>query len=198
MATATTSSRYEFATALAYTFLGTTPTDDLLAAAGRGELANAPASRRGRARCSPIRARAHRSASSPLQWTGAKNVLTVDKRADLFPDFDDATRAVAAAETRAFAAHVAFAGDGTYDALMTANYTVLDATAAKFYGLSRHRPRSPTTARAPASSVARRRPRHDRALRPDLAVQRGLLVRRNFLCEELRRRRRSPVGTRRN
>lgn len=56
---------YEVATALSYTFLGTTPGDDLLAAAAAGELDDDKGVETGRASSSQIRAHACRSENSP-------------------------------------------------------------------------------------------------------------------------------------
>jgi hypothetical protein len=149
---------FEIATALAYTFLGSTPGDDLLAAAEHGELGDAKG----------IESWARQLVADPRasaqlgefveQWTGAKNVLTVDKRADLYPDFDEPARVALLAETREFAASAV-----TYDELMTASSDDRRA------GLLGH-------ASVLAASA------HSDQTSP---VVRGLLVRRNFLCEEL-------------
>ena len=175
---------YEVATALSYTFLGTTPSRALLDAAAHGELSStAGIEKWARALLADPRAR-HQVGEFALQWTGARNVLVAEKRPDLFPDWEK-TRAALATETRAFVQDVVFDGDGTFGSLMTANYTVLDAVAAKFYGVSGtgkvmytdgqragllgHASILATTAHSDQTSP----------------VQRGLLVRRNFLCQEL-------------
>jgi hypothetical protein len=175
---------YEIATALSYTFVGTTPSSELLAAAGRGELATTKG----------IEAWARKLIADPrareqvgelvIQWTGAQNAVVADKRPDLFPDWQTA-RSSLVAETRAFAAHVAFDGGGTFEELMTADYTVLDAVAAKFYGVS-------GTGRVAYSGGQRAgllghasvlaTSAHSDQTSP---VLRGLLVRRNLLCQEL-------------
>jgi hypothetical protein len=175
---------YEIATALSYTFLGTTPSRALLDAAAHGELDSKEGLEKwARALLADPRAR-DQVGEFALQWTGAQNVLVAEKRPDLFPDWE-ATRAALATETRAFVEDVVFDGDGKFESLMTANYTVLDAVAAKFYGMSGtgkvayadgqragllgHASVLATTAHSDQTSP----------------VQRGLLVRRNFLCQEL-------------
>jgi hypothetical protein len=175
---------YEIATALAYTFWGTTPDAALLAAASSGELADpAGLERSARRLVADPRARPQLGEFA-LQWVGGQNVLTADKRMDLYPDFTDAVRAALADETRNFAADVVFDGSGRFDDLLTAKYTVVDASAAKFYGLS-------ATGRVPdddrhagilghASVLATTA--HSDQTSP---IQRGLLIRRNLLCEEL-------------
>ena len=176
---------FEIATALAYTFLGTTPGDDLLAAAESGELNSAAGIEEwARALLADPRAR-DQVGEFAAQWTTANNVLTVDKRADLYPDFDDPTRTALLAETREFTSTAVFDGAGTYGELMTANYTVVDPVAAAFYGFSGSgRVAYPDDRRAGllahASLLAATA--HSDQTSP---VQRGLLVRRNFLCEEL-------------
>lgn len=175
---------YEIATALSYTFLGTTPSDELLAAADHGELATTDGVETwARKLLADPRAR-QQVGELALQWTGAQNVLSADKRADLFPDWE-ASRAALATETRAFAAYVAFDGGGTFDELMTADYTVLDAVAAKFYGVT-------GTGRVPYSDGRRAGLLGHAAVLATTAhsdqtspVMRGLLVRRNFLCQQL-------------
>jgi hypothetical protein len=174
---------YEIATALSYTFTGTTPSAELLAAAGRNELAtSAGIEKWARTLLDDPRAR-QQVGELVLQWSGGHNVLTAEKRADLFPDWES-TRAALATETRAFAAHVVFDGGGTFGELMTADYTILDGVAAKFYGVSGTGRVAYNGQRAGllghASVLATTA--HSDQTSP---VLRGLLVRRNLLCQEL-------------
>jgi hypothetical protein len=174
---------YEIATALSYMFVGTTPSDELLAAAERGEVAK-PAGIEMWARTLLADPRARMQVGElVLQWSGAQNVLTAEKRADLFPDFTPATRAALAAETRTFAEHVVFDGTGTFGELMTANYTIVDPIAAKFYGVTAGRvsydsKRAGLLGHAAVLATTA----HSDQTSP---VLRGLLVRRNFLCQDL-------------
>jgi hypothetical protein len=175
---------FEIATALSYTFLGTTPDDDLLAAAEKGELDAKGIEKWARLLLADPRARTQ-VGEFVAQWTNAKAALTVDKRADLFPDFDDAARTALLAETTSFAAAAVFDNAGTYGELMTATYTVLDPVSAKFYGITGTGQvpypddrRAGLLAHASLLSATA----HSDQTSP---VQRGLLVRRNFLCEEL-------------
>jgi hypothetical protein len=175
---------YEIATALSYTFLGTTPSNALLDAAAHGELdSKAGIEKWARALLADPRAR-EQVGEFALQWTGARNVLVADKRPDLYPDWEK-SRAALATETRAFVQDVVFDGDGTFESLMTANYTVLDAVAAKFYGVSgtgkvmyTDGQRAGLLGQAAVLATTA----HSDQTSP---VQRGLLVRRNFLCQEL-------------
>ena len=180
---------FERATALAYAFLGTTPSDALITAAGAGELDGADGLERwARKLLADPRAR-DQVGELALQWVGGQDVLTVDKRPDLFPGFDERTRRALAAETRRFAADVTFDGTGKFEDLLTADYTVLDATSAAFYGVP-----------APAGGTGRVKYTDGRragvlghaSLLATTAhsdqtspIRRGLLVRRNLLCEDL-------------
>jgi len=175
---------HEVAAALSYGFLGTTPDDELLDAADRGELADAEG----------LEAWARRLVADPrarrqlgeyaLQWVGGSNVTGVDKRADLFPDFGTATRRALADETRAFAAHVAYDGSGTFEELLTADYTVVDAVASRFYGMAGTGKVAYDGTRAGVlghASVLATTAHSDQTS----PIRRGLLIRRNLLCEEL-------------
>jgi len=178
---------FEVATALSYTFVGTTPGEALLAAAAAGELDRTDGIERwARKLLADPRAR-DQVGELVLQWAGGQSVLTADKRADLFPGFDDVTRRALANETRAFAAHVVFDGTGSLDELLVADYTMLDATAARFYGVT-------AAASGPTPYADGRRAgilghasvlastAHSDQTSP---IRRGLLIRRNFLCEDL-------------
>jgi uncharacterized protein DUF1588/uncharacterized protein DUF1592/cbb3-type cytochrome c oxidase subunit III/AMP-activated protein kinase-like protein len=171
---------YEIATALAYTFLGTTPDDALLAAAAAGELDDVAGRERWARRLVADPRASAQLGEFALQWIGGREVESVDKRADLFPDFDATTRRALADETRAFAA-----GAATLDELLTADYTVLDAAAARFYGVT-------GTGRVAYSDGRRAGVLGHAALLATTAhsdqtspIRRGLLVRRNLLCEDL-------------
>jgi hypothetical protein len=173
---------YEVATALSYTFLGTTPGDELLAAAASGELTDA-ASIEKWARMLIADPRAHAQVGEfAAQWTGANDVLTADKRMDLYPDFDDATRASLLAETRDFAADVVFSRDGSDASQLTAGYTILDDVAAKFYGAQPGHVQLPNRTGVLGDAAVLASVAHSDQTSP---VKRGLLVRRNFLCEDL-------------
>jgi hypothetical protein len=174
---------YEIATALSYTFVGTTPSSELLAAAGRGELdKTAGIEQWARKLLADPRAR-QQVGELVLQWTGAQGVVAAEKRPDLFAGWE-ATRAALAAETRAFAAHVVFEGAGTFAELMTADYTIVDATAARHYGFSGSGKIAYDNKRAGllAHASVLATTAHSDQTSP---VLRGLLVRRNFLCQEL-------------
>lgn len=178
---------YEVATALAFGLTGSTPDDALLDAAAAGELdTTAGIERWARTLLADPRAKDH-AGELVLQWIGGQSVTGVDKRADLFPGFDDVTRRALANETRRFAAHAMFEGSGTLRELLTADYTVLDATAARFYGVAAGPSGvTPYTDGRRAgllghASVLATTSHSDQTS----PIRRGLLVRRNLLCQEL-------------
>lgn len=121
----------ELATALAYDFSGTTPSEALLDAAAAGELDD-PEARVQWARTlldSPAgRALVQRFAA---EWTGFERVGTATKN-DV-PEFDT-VRAAMMAETRALFDAVWFEDEGDVRALLTAPSTIVDAELAAFYG----------------------------------------------------------------
>jgi mono/diheme cytochrome c family protein len=178
---------YEVATALSYTFVGTTPSDALLEAAETGELANdAGVERWARLLLADRRAR-DQVGELVLQWTGGQNVLTVDKRPEQFPGFDSAVRRALANETRRFGADVVLDGSGRFEDLVAGDYTVLDPIAAQFYGLP-----AGTTGRSSYTDGRRAGVLGHASVLASSAhsdqtspIRRGLLVRRNFLCQEL-------------
>jgi len=181
---------YELATAMSYMILGTTPDDALLAAAAAGELDSPDGiEQHARRLLADPRAR-DQIGEFALQWIGGEAVATADKRADLFPGFDDRTRASLADETREFAAHVVFDGSGRFTELLTADYTVIDATAARFYGLPAPAGGGPGVVpygddrRAGVLGHASTLAAHAHSDQTS-PILRGLVVRRNLLCEEL-------------
>jgi len=175
---------YEVASALSYTFLGTGPDDALLDAADHGELSDAAGVETwARELVDDPRAKAQLG-EYVLQWVGGQQITTVDKRADLFPDFDATTRGALATETRQFAEHVAYESTGTLEELLTADYTILDPIAARFYGVTGSGKVGYDGKRAGllghASILATTA--HSDQTSP---IRRGLLIRRNLLCEDL-------------
>lgn len=122
---------YEIATALAYTYGGTTPSPELLAKAEQGALAS-PEARRDEARALLASARGkdvlHRFFAQWARYPQVESKIKND-----IPSFDD-IRLRMLDETRRFVDEVIFAQDGDVRALLTAPFTVLDATLSQFYG----------------------------------------------------------------
>jgi hypothetical protein len=182
-------SPYEVASALSYQLWATMPDQALFDAAAAGELDRADGiEKQARRLLADPRAR-DVIATFAEQWLGAENVSTVDKRSDLFPSFTTELRRSLREETRRFVAHVVFDGAAGYDELVTANYSMLDATAASFYGAA-----GPTGADFVPTAIPDGQragvlgqaailaaTAHSDQTSP---VKRGLFVRRALLCQE--------------
>lgn len=123
---------YEMASRMSYFLWGTTPDDSLLSAAEAGELSTRD----------EIEAQARRMMDDPrardrinavfAQWLQIDGIDEVDK-AD--PAWTDEMRTSMASETRAFIDDVIWEGEGTVDALLTADYTFVDQNTAEIYGV---------------------------------------------------------------
>jgi hypothetical protein len=123
---------YEMASRMSYFFWGTTPDDTLLDAAGAGELsAKADIEAQARRMLDDPRART-RINEVFAQWLQVDQIENVDKNDELWTD---EMRNSMAAETEAFIDHVIWEGEGTVEALLTADYTFVDQNTAQIYGL---------------------------------------------------------------
>ncbi|MFP6687487.1 MAG: DUF1588 domain-containing protein, partial [Polyangiaceae bacterium] len=121
----------EVATALAYDFAGTTPSEELLAQAERGELASAESRvKAARALLETKRGRknVHRFMD---EWIEYKHIR--GKTRDGVENFSSVS-AHMVKETEAFVEQVLYAEDGGIDDLLTAPYTMLNAELATYYG----------------------------------------------------------------
>jgi hypothetical protein len=126
-----TLSPYEIASALSYTFGGSTPTEELLAKAEKGELDSAEArvTEARRLLDTPRGQKVMRSFFR--EWSGYTRVET-QTRPDA-PDFAD-VRPRMVAETERFFDEVIYAQGGGVRELLTADYSFPDATLAAYYG----------------------------------------------------------------
>ncbi|MCY1058075.1 DUF1592 domain-containing protein [Nannocystis sp. SCPEA4] len=122
---------YEVATALAYTYGGSTPSPELLAKAEQGALAT-PEARLAEAGALLSTPRGkdvlHLFFRQWAKYPQVESKVKIDIAA-----FDD-IRMRMIDETRRFVDEVVFAQDGDVRALLTAPFTVLDATLSQFYG----------------------------------------------------------------
>src|SRR5690606_38739724 len=175
--------QYEIATALAFTYGGTTPSDELLAQADRGELTTPEALV---AAASQIAASAEGRAEMQRFFEAAMQygrVTTLTKSA--VNNFDQ-LRLDMLQETRAFIAGVILDGGGGLDDLLTANVTYPSQALASHYGMP-----------APATDFAQvERPTGIGLLAQGSVLateagpgnssptQRGLLVLERLLCRE--------------
>jgi hypothetical protein len=184
---------YELATELSYALTGSTPDESLLDAAERDELVTAAQIDLQAARLidSP-RGRAH-LARFVREWLELDRLGSVPKDALLFPEFDAEVRAAMAAEVERYVEHVAFEGDGTLEALLTAPLAFVNAALARFYGVSLPRVldaegfgrvEMPDAQRRGLLALGAVMTTH---ARPDSSspVHRGKLVRERVLCQHL-------------
>ncbi len=176
---------WEMATALSYTFWATMPDDALLAAAESGALDDAAGIEREARRLLADPRSREVIGTFTLEWLGAESVTTVDKSPVQFPGFDDQTRRALARETADFAAHVVFDSTGRYGELMTADYTLVDPVAARFYGAGGGGTMPYSDGRRAGllghASVLASTAHSDQTS----PIRRGLFVRRRLLCQDL-------------
>lgn len=184
---------HELATELSYTLTGTTPDAALLEAADGGALQTPE----------QIEAHAERLIDSPrgrehlvrfvTEWLEVDRLSSVPKDAALFPEFDGAIREAMATELARFVTHVAFEGDGTLQALLTAPLAFVDEALASFYGVSPPaevdgsgfgRVEMPDPQRRGVLALGAVMTTH---ARPDSSspVHRGKMVRERVLCQHL-------------
>ena len=182
---------YEVASRLSYFLWDSMPDDELLRAAGSGDLDTTE----------QLRAQAERMLDDPraadaiesfhMQWLHIDAIGTLEKNPDAYPAFDTALRDAMALETRRFADWVIRFDDGRLETLLTAPYSFLDGPLFDLYGVTQpagHDPTMPVeldpTQRAGLLTQASVLARHAHADQSS-PVHRGKLVRENILCTPL-------------
>ena len=181
---------YEIAGALSYLFWGTMPDAALFTAAAAGKLSE-PAE---------IAAQAQRLVADPrsrpqlaafaMQWLGADAILTSAKSPDLFPEFTASVRADMVAETQKFVTTVAFDKSGSLDELWTADYSFVNESLARIYGiagvtgplLQQKTYAQPSRAGLLGHGSVLGSSAYSDQTSP---IRRGVLIRRRLLCQEL-------------
>jgi Protein of unknown function (DUF1592)/Protein of unknown function (DUF1588)/Protein of unknown function (DUF1595)/Protein of unknown function (DUF1585)/Protein of unknown function (DUF1587) len=183
---------HELAARLSYFVWNSMPDDTLFTAAGAGELATTQG----------LQAQVDRMLADPrardtiaafhLQWLGVDAIDSLEKNPDTFPGFTPALALAMRAETAAFATHIVLDGDGLFDTLLTADFTLTeDPDLLALYGVTLppgHVAGDPVPLPADrrmglltqASVLARHA--HVNQTSP---VHRGRLVRENLLCQPL-------------
>ncbi|KMT64154.1 DUF1592 domain-containing protein [Catenovulum maritimum] len=124
---------YEMATFLAYTFTGTTPDDELLAAAANDEL-------RDEDKIMQHAARLASSAEGVLadfigSWLGTADLEVAAKDETLYPNYQELVPHMKAELNKTFA-WIMMQQDERFESLYTANYTFLNETLANHYGIA--------------------------------------------------------------
>ena len=132
--------QYEIASALAFTFTGAPPDDDLIKLAASNKLST-PDQLEAVARTlmfnpdnTPRAAFIDLVLNFSEQWLGLTSLDNKVKDRTAFPDFGPAIQASMAEETRQFIAAVIFGYHGKAADLYIAPFTYLDSTLAKYYG----------------------------------------------------------------
>ena len=126
---------YETASLLSYTFVGSMPDAELMAAAADGTLED-PAGIEVHARrlLDSPRGR-ERIADFATQWLETTALQSANKDTTVYPAFTDDVRQAMLAEERAFVKHVVFDSEQTVEELFSAEYTFANDALAGFYGL---------------------------------------------------------------
>lgn len=122
---------FELATALSFTFLGTTPDDALLDVAASGKLDPEATAR---AMLADPRSRPQ-VAKFFSQWLDTTSLLSTNKDKTIYPTFTDAVRVGLDAELRAFVNHVTFDSSHGFGELLSVDYVFANDAVAGFYGL---------------------------------------------------------------
>jgi hypothetical protein len=127
---------YEVASALSYLLLGAPPDDALLVAAKAGSLLDPAVRRQHTQRLFSDDPRSHRQMRRFIaEWLGMDQLELVSPVAAAGVDYT-ALRAHLERELDAFVDEVIFRGDGSLDSLLTADFTMADATLISHYGLA--------------------------------------------------------------
>ncbi len=126
---------YELASKLSYALWQSMPDDELLEAAANGRL-ETQAQLLGEAQ---RMMKDDRLAGAVQQfvrtWAGLQKVKSLQKDANAFPQFSKALASDFAAESDLFTRKVLLEGSGSFRELITAPYTYVNASLARFYGL---------------------------------------------------------------
>lgn len=183
-------SGYEIASALSYLFWGTMPDAPLFAAAAAGQLADAPGiEQQARRLVADPRSR-EQLAAFAVQWLGAEAILQSPKSELLFPEFTANVRKDMLDETRQLVAAVAFDSTGRLDELWTADYSFLNDSLARIYGVAGVTgallQKKPYGASGRAGLLGHGSVLGSAAYSDQTSpIRRGVLVRRRLLCQEL-------------
>jgi Protein of unknown function (DUF1592)/Protein of unknown function (DUF1588)/Protein of unknown function (DUF1595)/Protein of unknown function (DUF1585)/Protein of unknown function (DUF1587) len=181
---------YEIGSRLSYLLTGTMPDAVLFAAARAGALNNAEgiAENAKRMMDSPRFIEQAGTFHSELLGIDALNDdKTVSKPSAKYPSFDAAMRTAMLAEPYRFVSHVMTEGEGTIEELLTATQVFPTGPLVKTYG-------NPTVdgngmaniadgSRSGLLTLASTQAVHPRVASPNAAVNRGHMVRRDFLCQ---------------
>jgi hypothetical protein len=124
------------ATRLSYVLTGTTPSDALLEAAAAGQLASADGVKTAAAPLLADTKSVDRMAEFFAEYAQAGLINIVEKAPNLFPTFNDATRASMLQATNLFLKNVVLAPGADVRSFFDSDQTFVDATLAPIYGVN--------------------------------------------------------------
>jgi hypothetical protein len=180
---------YELASRLSYLLRQSLPDAELFSLAARGALRDPQILRAQAERLLAASDSELTIASFYSQWLKLDDLSGLEKKAELFPNFDDATRHAMERETARFANYVIRQGDGLMQTLFTAPYSFPEGPLVSIYGLAP----SADPAQPVMLDAAQRAGflTHPGVLavssHPDQSspIFRGIVVRENILCQVL-------------
>jgi hypothetical protein len=183
--------QYVLGSRLSYFLWDSTPDDELLRAAGAGELSSPEALRAQAKRLLDDPRAAETMANFHQQWLGTDRLADLEKDAEAYPGFSTELRDAMIQETSRFADHVIRVGDGLLDSLFTSSLSFLDAPLAKLYGVTLPQGHDPTqpfqldpTQRSGILTQAGVLAVHSHANQGS-PIRRGKMVRENLFCQPL-------------
>lgn len=183
---------YEVATRLSYLITGSMPDAELFAAARSGKLNDAAGVKTAAERLMASPKFAAQVGNFHTELLGVDSVTqnqVVTKPSAKFPNFDASLRAAMRDEPRRFVDYVMTKGSGSIEELLTASYVLPTGGLVGIYGNpkleSDGRAVMADGSRSGVLTLASTQSVHPRLATPSAAVNRGYMVRTEFLCETI-------------
>ena len=126
---------YEMATLIAYTFTGSTPDDELLAAARNQQVRTKQQYKAQAERLLATEKGKNQMARFAIEWWDAGTELIGAKNNNIYAGYSPEVSEAMVLEMEAFFKHVTFDSTGKFQELYTADYTMLNDTLGRFYGI---------------------------------------------------------------
>lgn len=126
---------YEMATLIAYTFTGSTPDDELLGAARNQQVRTKQQFKAQAERLLATEKGKNQMARFAIEWWDAGTELIGAKNNNIYTGYSPEVSEAMVQEMEAFFKHVTFDSSGKFQELYTADYTMLNDTLGRFYGI---------------------------------------------------------------
>jgi uncharacterized protein DUF1592/uncharacterized protein DUF1588/uncharacterized protein DUF1585/uncharacterized protein DUF1595/uncharacterized protein DUF1587 len=182
---------YVLAARLSFFLIGSTPDEELMAAAEQGKLSSGADLTEQARRLLASEAATETIGQFHRQWLGVADLPTVDRDATKFPAFSAELAAAAYEETKAFSNYVLRQGDGKLSTLLTSNLAFPSGALFQVYGAPQpagYQAGTPveldSTRRAGLLTQAAFLMKHAHTDQTS-PVHRGILVRENLLCGKI-------------